>query len=450
MVPSDGERYEVTIHVNGHALRVPRGQRLTTALWRAGRRVLGRSMRYHRARGLFCGTGECTHCFLRVDGLPNVRACQTRCHEGLWAEDQNAWPSARHDVLAAADLAFPDYLDAHTSFIRPRILKPLYDKVIRGMAGFGKIPKKPVAQRYDARSIEADVLVVGAGPAGLAAAEAAAEAGRDVVLVERTGRFGGRLAWTSDPDGDRDDTAGWVAERRAGLEAADAEVHTNARLIGIYADQGAVAATPTALLRIDAARLVLATGARDAYLPFPGSDRTGVLLATAAHRMLSEEDTLPGRRPVVLGTTPGAVALARDLRKAGADVEALWEPAARGHADGVRRAADLGLAVRPDHRPERAWGRTAFRRIRFRTLRGVTEARGDVLIMAHGRVARAELGQQAGCRLAWRDGFAFTIDADEDGATDQDGVFAAGGVAGTDGWRAGAEQGARAGRRAAE
>lgn len=438
---------EVTIHINGHALRAPRGQRLTTALWRAGRRVLGRSMRYHRARGLFCGTGECTHCFLRVDGVPNVRSCQTPCRDGLWAEDQNAWPNARHDVLAAADLAFPDYLDAHTSFIRPRLLKPIYDKVIRGMAGFGKIPTKPVAQRYDARKTEADVLVVGGGPAGLAAAEAAAADGARTILVERAGRLGGRLAWAADPEDD--DTDAWVAERRAALASAGVAVHTDTRLIGIYPDEGMVATTPTALLRIDTPRLVLATGARDAYLPFPGSDRAGVLLAAAAHRMLAEDDTLPGRRPVILGTTPQAVALARDLRRAGADVEALWEPAARGHHDGVRHAVGMGLAVHSDHRPVRAWGRAAFRRIRFRTRGGTAEARGDVLVMAHGRVARAELGQQAGCHLAWRDGYAFTVAADDEGATDQDDVFAAGAVAGVDGWRAAAEHGTRAGRRAA-
>lgn len=441
--------YEVTIHVNGRPLRVPRGQRLTTALWRQGRRVLGRSMRYHRARGLFCGTGECTHCFLRVDGVPNVRACQSLCHEGMWVEDQNAWPNARYDVLAAADVAFPDYLDAHTSFIRPRILKPVYDKVIRGMAGFGKIPKKPVAQRYDARNIDADVLVVGAGPAGLAAAEAASQAGAQVVLVERTGRLGGRLAWDRDPDGDGADTRVWVAERRRALESEGAEVHTRARLVGIYPDAGAVAATPTALLRIQAERLVVATGARDAYFPFPGSDRAGVLLATAAHRMLAEEGTLAGRRPVILGATSHAVSLARDLRDAGADVAALWEPRAEADGRAAARAAKEGIAVHADHRPERAWGRTRFRRIRFQVPGGTAQAEGDVLVMAHGRVARAELGQQAGCRLVWRDGYAFTIEADGEGATARDHVFAAGSAAGTSGWRAAADQGRRAGRRAA-
>jgi sarcosine oxidase, subunit alpha len=428
-------RARVTIWRNGRAVAAHEGEAATSALWAKGRRVLSRSMRYHRARGLFCGTGECTSCFMRVDGVPNVRACQVACREGLWLEDQNAWPSAQRDVLAAADLAFPGYLDAHSSFIRPTFLKPVFTRVIRGMAGFGRIPRQPVEQRFDHRVLETDVLVVGAGPAGLMAAEEAAQAGRRVLMLEREARLGGRVAWMRDAE-----ASSWLEARRDVLESLGVEVLARTRLLGVYEDAALVAASPTALISLKASSVVLATGSRDAYLPFAGSDRAGVMLASAAHRMLAEDGVVCGRRPIIVGATAQGLSLAADLEAAGVEVDAVYDAAAEGQAS--RR-------VLWDHRPVRALGRRRLKKVEFATTTGGHRVEGDVLVLAQARAARSELAQQAGCALEWRPGSGFVAVADASGSTGVKGVWAAGSMAGSRDWKESAAMGQRAGRSAA-
>jgi sarcosine oxidase subunit alpha len=400
-------------------------------------------MRYHRARGLFCGTGECTHCFLRIDGRPNVRACQTPCREGLWLEDQNAWPSVRHDVLAAGDVVYRNYLDAHTAFIRPRVLKPLFDRIIRGMAGFGVVPKTPVSQRFDTREVKAHTMVVGAGPAGMAAAAAAASGGRTVVLLDRAGRVGGRLAWRRNVDRDLD---AWLSEMEASLAEAGVRTLTSTRLVGLYEDAGAVAASPSAVVRIHADRIVLATGARDAYPVFAGSDRAGVMLAAAAMRMVGLDGVLPGRDPVLVGATTTGLDAARTLAAHGVHPLRVYDARTQVPDETVAAFETLGVEVQPAHKPDRAGGRARFRRIRFKTPGGHRTAEGDVLLLAVGQQARSELAQQAGCRLRWQDGHGFTVATDEAGSTSVPHVSAAGGVAGTSGWQAAAAAGHAAGK----
>src|SRR5437763_8821991 len=167
------------IRFDGRSVRAFEGESVAAALHVEGERVLMRSIKYHRPRGYFCGTGKCANCLVRVDGLPNARACVTPVRDGMRVETQNAFPSARRDVYSVVDRVFPRNFDYHERFIRPRFMAPLYNAVIRRMAGFGKVPdvgraplpprRPPIARR------EADVCVVGAGPAGLSAAVAASE-----------------------------------------------------------------------------------------------------------------------------------------------------------------------------------------------------------------------------------------------------------------------------------
>lgn len=396
----------VTFYRNGWKTEGRAGEPYAVSLYAGDRKVLSRSMRYHRPRGLFCGTGECTSCLAQVDGIPNVRTCQAACEERGWIEDQNSFPDAETDVLEVADLAFPSYLDAHRAFIRPQILKPLYTRIIRGMAGFGRVPNAPIVQRYDHRILETDICVVGSGPAGLAAAEAASSTGLHVVLLEREARLGGRLRHlptpfhATGPDAPRTEGKAWASLVRTKLEHQGVTMVPSARLFGIYPDLRLVAATPTRLVEVRARSLVLAPGAGDGYRPFAGSDRAGVLQATAALRLLNEYGVLPGDDVAIVGATRPGLLLARDLLACGARVAALVDPQTRpprdeGLENDVRR---LGVSVRWGVNPRRIVGRASPRGLELDAEANARIA-CDAVVLATGRHPNVQLFQQAGCRL---------------------------------------------------
>ena len=152
---------------DGRTIPVRDGDTIATALYRAGVRVFSRSFKYHRPRGLLCGTGRCVNCLLQVGPTPNVRACVTPAEPGLEVRHQNAWPSLALDLLAVNDrLSFllpPGFY--YKTFIRPRSFWPLYEGVLRRAAGLGRIDLAHVPEeRYDKIHRHTDVLVVGGGP----------------------------------------------------------------------------------------------------------------------------------------------------------------------------------------------------------------------------------------------------------------------------------------------
>ncbi|EQD78948.1 FAD-dependent pyridine nucleotide-disulfide oxidoreductase [mine drainage metagenome] len=130
--------------LNGRFASALPGETLAQALLRHGPRPLARSIRYHRPRGPFCGIGQCTGCLMTVNGLPNVRACQTVPQEGDTVRDQNAWPTVQHDALAILDRLFPAHVDTLHGFRSPAFLTPVYQRVVRRLAGYGEIPSAKV------------------------------------------------------------------------------------------------------------------------------------------------------------------------------------------------------------------------------------------------------------------------------------------------------------------
>src|SRR5262245_1300723 len=201
----------VNLQFEGDDVTACAGESVAVALFASGERVLSRSVKYHRPRGFFCLAGHCGACLMRIDGKPNVRACRTPVSEGLRAERQNAFPSGGFDVLGAADFFFPKGMDHHTMFTSPRALNSVMQKVVRQLAGLGRLPDEAPATlpRPEVRHVE--VLVVGGGPAGLAAATAAARAGRRTLLLDEQDRPGG--SYLADPG------FGPAAAERAAAEA---------------------------------------------------------------------------------------------------------------------------------------------------------------------------------------------------------------------------------------
>jgi sarcosine oxidase, subunit alpha len=421
---------DCTITLDGERIPARTGEPLASALLAAGRLVVSRSSKYHRPRGAFCLAGSCGTCLVRADGVPNRRACRTPCAQDLAVETQNAFPGARRDVLGILDAITPHGLDHHHLATWSALANRAAVSVARRLAGLGHLPSAPAALAARAAGREAaaeerfDALVVGAGPAGLAAAEALAEAGRRVLLAEQEAASGGRLRCRLGLAGEPD--LSWAVRVEARVRAAGGEVARGTSALGLWHDGGA----PIAALAVDGppprlrlarpGRIVLCTGGYPRPLAIPGGDRPGVFGGRGLAAALAEHGVLPGLRIAVVGPGEEAEALGAAFARAGARVER----AASAEGGSVRGHARVRALELPD------------RRIRC-----------DAVAVASAPVPASELARELGAEIdldAASSGFA--VRASPGGATSVPGLFAAGEVAGAvDGARA-----AEAGRRAGE
>ena len=290
------------------------GDTIGSALYASGRRVFSRSFKYHRPRGLLCCSGACANCMMTVDGVPNVRVCATPARDGADVRAQNVRGSVDRDLLSVVDKVGGPFTPVgfyYRTMIRPRRLWPLYEKVLRNLAGLGRVGRGGHA-RYDTEHRRVDVLVIGGGRAGRAAA-AAAE-GR-VLLV--------------------DDRASHEAEY---------DVLAPATALAIYEGGLVPVDAGSVLYRIRAGRIVIATGALEQPLVFPGNDLVGVMLSGAVRRLIEDWSIKPGTRAVVVTAGDESLAITERLARAGVEVAAVAERPSALSASGRRgRLASVTL-----------------------------------------------------------------------------------------------------------
>ncbi|APE44574.1 hypothetical protein BOO69_14995 [Sulfitobacter alexandrii] len=305
------------------------GDTLASALLAGGPRILGRSFKYHRPRGLWGMGGEEPNAILDVtqDGLttPNVRATTMALREGLALRAVNAAPDAARDRFALMDLA-QRFLPAgfyYKTFMAFGWMR--WEPMIRRMAGLGRLdPAHQPPAQSPGRHVSCDLLVIGAGPAGLAAAHAGATAGRRVWLVDEAGKPGGSLRWR----GGEIDGAPWeefASRTAARIEEAGGRVLTDTTLWGAF-DHGMFAAwerrdgLPDRHWRIRAAEVVLAAGAIERPLWFARNDLPGVMSSEAALHYLHLYGAVAGKRIVVGCANDAPYATAAALSAAGCQV----------------------------------------------------------------------------------------------------------------------------------
>jgi sarcosine oxidase, subunit alpha len=328
------------------------GDTIGSALFAAGRRIFSRSFKYHRPRGLLCCSGHCPNCMMTVDGVPNVRTCVEPLRPGVDVRDQNVRGSADRDLLGIVDKVGGPFTPVgfyYRTMIRPRRLWPLYEKVLRNLAGLGRVDEKANGRaHYDTVHWRVDVLVIGGGPAGRAAAEAAEG---EVLLVDDRGAF-----------------------------EAPCDVLAPATALAIYEGGLVPVAAGNVLHRIRAGRIVVATGALEQPLLFAGNDLVGVLLPDAVRRMVDEWALKPGERAVLVGEA--AAGLKQQLARAGVDIavtslrpESLSAHGRRGRLesvelDGIRYDSDL-LVVSGGVQPAYSLLAQAGARIEYEPRRGI-------------------------------------------------------------------------------
>ncbi|MBV9344559.1 MAG: (2Fe-2S)-binding protein [Gammaproteobacteria bacterium] len=386
---------------NGRAYQGYAGDTLAAALLANGVHRVARSFKLHRPRGVWgCGLEE--PCALVDVGsgprrTPNVRATLLPISEGLSVRSVNCWPGPEFDVGAVSGWLAP-LLPAgfyYKTFMWPswRAFEP----TIRRMAGFGRIGTEPDPDHYEEIALQPDVLVVGAGIAGLAAAAAAARAGARTVLLGASARLGGQCAWQEDAE---------AAGLAAAVRAAGVRILTRTTAFGVY-DHALVCAHETVtadgaaqlpacvlrerLWKIRARAVIAATGAFERPVLFADNDRPGVMLASAALKFAGAYGVACGRRAVMIANSDAAYAQAARLRAHGIEVAALVDVRPGPHPP--TEVPRLLGEVHAVH------GARAVAGVSVRTGAGLRHLACDLLLSSGGFAPAVHLHSQAGGRL---------------------------------------------------
>lgn len=359
---------EVTIYFNGKPIKAYEGESVAAALYAAGVRVFSRSFRFHRPRGFFCAIGKCSQCMMEVDGVPNVRTCKVYVRDGMQIRTQNSKPNAENDALAIfdriIDTVFPH--GAHyKKFTRSRKLREFATKQMRKLAGFGNPPRSIPKVDTGYEEVEADVAIVGGGPAGLSAAIHAAKYGAKVVLMDENNYLGGQLIkQTHRFFGSARHRAGTRGIRIAQIleeelmQYGNVDIRKETKVFGIYGKDVAAVQKDSKLLRVKAKKIVIATGAYERTLIFENNDLPGVYGAGGVQTLMNVYGIKPGERGLIVGSGNVGLILTYQLMQAGVEVAAIVEAMPRiggyfVHAAKVRR---LGVPIYTRHTIVRAVG----------------------------------------------------------------------------------------------
>ena len=430
---------ELAFHFDGRRYTGHPGDTLASALLANGVRLFARSFKYHRPRGVMTAGAEEPNALVLLEpgpfAEPNLRATEIELYDGLAAESVNRWPSLRFDLGAATGLASGLFVAGFyykTFMWPPSWWNRIYAPAIRRMAGLARAPGEPDPEVYEHRHAHCDILVVGGGPAGIAAAHAAAAAGARVVLADERPHFGGSLL-----DGaervEGEEGPAWAGRMLAGTSAL---LLPRTTAFGYYdhnyialAERLTEGVAPSEragrprqrIWHVRAGRVVLATGAHERPLVFPGNDRPGVMLAAAVGAYIHRYAVVPGHRAVFLANDDSVYAAAREFARHGGEMAALVDLRSDSAADadglpvlrgampvrslGRSRVSGIEVASAPDGRTRRiacdliamggGWNPAVHL---FSQSRGTLRWDGDLQTFVPGRSAQAErsVGASAG------------------------------------------------------
>ena len=335
----------VRFRFNGSYYTGYEGDTLASALLANDIHLIGRSIKYARPRGIMCAGPEEPNAIMQINignrSEPNAKATETYLHPGLISSSTNAWPTLKADIRSAMGLGHR-LMSAgfyyKTMFASNWLWNHFFEPAIRHSAGFGKAPKEPDPDIYDHVHRHVDLLIIGAGPAGLAAARDAAASNARIMILDSLPEFGGSLL-SQHRKIDKKNGMDWVEEVTAELQQnRTAHLLPNTTAIGYFdqnyivaierrLDQKGAASSPDnvreRLWHIRADKVILATGAHERPLVFADNDRPGTMLAGAVQTYINRFAVLPGQSAILFTNNDTAYEAALDFKKAGGDLIAV-------------------------------------------------------------------------------------------------------------------------------
>ena len=393
------------------------GDNIASALAANDVRVLSRSFKYHRPRGILGMSGQDANTLVQLPQEPNVRADRYPIHDGLEVRPQNVFGSLRHDwgaILGYCSRFLPAGF-YYRAFFKPRGAWRYWEPLIRRMAGLGSISTAARHRQFDKVYEFTDVAVIGGGPSGIEAAMAAAKTGATVTLIEREPVLGGALNYArfgADPEHAGDTRL----QLLKGLsDSPSITTLTNSVCTGWFADNWLAVMTTDRLVKLRAKSVVIATGVIEQPLVFRNNDLPGVMQASAAQRLLRMYGVKPGQRAVVVTANDDGYGAALDLAEAGVEVciaDLRSAPAQGALIDAVRSRA---IAILPGHTVTEALPGPGKRSVRAALLARITDSAVsagatmtipcDLICMATGYTPAAQLVCHSGGSLVYDEAF---------------------------------------------
>jgi sarcosine oxidase subunit alpha len=446
-------RRAITMRFDGRPIEAYAGDTIASALLANGIHFIARSFKYHRPRGIFSHGSEEPSALLTIDRGrgridPNSRAPCVEAVEGLSLTSQNHWPSLAFDLGAVNGWLAPLFAAGfyYKTFMWPRAFwSALYEPLIRAAAGLGRVPEEADPDHYDHNYAHCEVLVVGAGPAGLAAALAASAHALRVIVADEQAEMGGALLHDVTSTVEGTPAWPWLEATLARLAArgnvtllprTTAFGYYNHNHLGLLQRLGDSGESPPGarerLWQVRALEVVLATGAHERPLVFADNDRPGIMLAESLRAYANRYGVAAGRRAVIATTQSSAYAAAADLKAAGIEVTVVdrrEEAACARDAAGLRA---LGCEVLSGHTPVGSLGSRRLRALKVARVGvpgAVARARAlacDCAGVSGGWTPAVHLFSQARGKLAFQD----SIDAFVP-ALGREGPHAAGAILGS-------------------
>jgi len=357
---------------DGKSYTALEGDTVASALLAHGVHLLGRSFKYHRPRGILTAGPEEPNALLDVSRdaarrQPNVRATVQEVFDGAKIASQNRWPSLKHDIGAFNDMLSPFFAAGfyYKTFMWPKeAWHKIYEPIIRRAAGLGVAPTEDDPDHYASRYVHCDVLIAGAGVAGLTAALSAAATGKKIILVDEQPEVGGALHYDASTMIDGHNGYDWAQATVARLKAMpNVTVLTRTTVFGYY-NHGFLGlvervtdhvAKPSKdaprerLWQVRTKKVILATGSIERHMVFANNDRPGIMLASAARSFLNHHGVAVGHNVGVYTAHDSAYEAAFDLKRAGISIAVIVDSRDKPGEAVLAEARKLGIDVLTGH-----------------------------------------------------------------------------------------------------
>lgn len=408
-----------------------KGDTIASSLLANGIRMIGRSWKYHRPRGVVGDGAEEPNALFQIEQgehtIPNVRGTQAEIYAGMVVSSTNAWPSVQFDIMSVFGV-FSRFLPAgfyYKTFMWPKKFWMAYEHVIRKASGLGESPRLADPDHYEKTNGHCDVLVVGSGPAGLMAALAAGRSGARVILADEQAEFGGRLlSQTEEIDGQP--ASQWVSSIVAELTDLpdvrllkrstvfgyhDANFTTIAERLNDHKPLSERSGAREKLWRVRAKHVVIASGAHERPIVFGNNDRPGVMLASAVSSYVNRYAVKLADTALVFANNDGAYQAALDMNGAGIKVAAVVDCRAEPNGDRVKQVKAANIRVITNSVVTQANGSSRVKSAVVKSLNADGKSVGhesqiiecDLIATSGGWNPAIHLLAQSGGKVVWND-----------------------------------------------